>query len=80
MGKLIGILLIVVGIWVGMTVYTEGTDRAFGGVFAFLGGSSAEPEDPTADLRSTPQRAGDAFERAYDASLDRIERGLGETE
>jgi hypothetical protein len=78
MGKLIGIILIVVGIWVGMTVYTEGTDQAFGGVFAFFGASSSE--EPAADARSTPRRAADAFQRAYDKSLERVDRSLGEEE
>lgn len=34
MGKIFGILVIVIGIWVGLTIFNEGTDAAFGGVFA----------------------------------------------
>ncbi len=43
MGKIFGILLIVVGVWVGITVFTEGTDRAFGGLFA-SGAADSAPE------------------------------------
>jgi hypothetical protein len=42
MGKVFGILVIVVGVWVGLTVFTEGTDSAFGGLFA---GSDEEMAD-----------------------------------
>jgi hypothetical protein len=34
MGKVFGILVIVVAVWVGLTVFSEGTDSAFGGLFA----------------------------------------------
>jgi len=37
MGKAFGILLIVVGIWVGLELYSEGTQNAFGGLFVKLG-------------------------------------------
>jgi len=73
MGKLVGIALIVTAIWVGLTVYTQGTDQAFGGLFARFSDSSALEAPAT---RSTPQRAGDAFQRAYDESEDRVDRAL----
>ena len=44
MGKLFGILLIVFAIWVGMSIYTEGTDRAFGGILASFAPAPAEGE------------------------------------
>ena len=75
MGKLFAIVLMVIGIWVAVTVYSEGTDRAFGGLFAGSLGSSTVDVTET---RSTPQRAGDAVQRAYDESQDRFDRALGE--
>lgn len=76
MGKLFAIVLIVIAVWVGLTVYTQGTDQAFGGLFARFSGSSALDAPAT---RSTPHRAGDAFQRAYDESEDRVDRALRET-
>ncbi len=34
MGRVFGLLLIVLGIYLGVTVYEKGVDAAFGGVFA----------------------------------------------
>jgi len=76
MGKLFAIVLIVIAIWVGITVFTEGTDRAFGGLFAGSPGSSTLE---ATEARSTGERAGDAVQRAYDESEDRFDRALGET-
>ena len=76
MGKLLAIVLMVVAIWVAVTVVSEGTDRAFGGLFA--GSRSSSAVDVT-DTRSTPQRARDAVQHAYDESQDRFDRALGET-
>jgi hypothetical protein len=45
MAKVFGILLIVLGVWVGMEIFTKGTDGAFGGIFAAEGSSSAAIED-----------------------------------
>ena len=75
MGKLFAIVLMVIGIWVAVTVYSEGTDRTFGGLFAGSLGSSTVDVTET---RSTPQRAGEAVQRAYDESQDRFDRALGE--
>ena len=75
MGKILAIVLMVIGIWVAVTVYSEGTDRAFGGLFAGSLGSSTVDVTET---RSTPQRAGEAVQRAYDESQDRFDRALGE--
>jgi hypothetical protein len=68
MGKLIGLLLTVAGIWVGLEVYQNGVEGAFGGILA---GESAQLEPaPTA-----PQRAGVAVQRAHgeaDARRDKL--------
>lgn len=76
MGKAIGILLIVTAIWVGLEVYTEGVNGAFGGRLAFLGPETADqaPEEH----RWAGERAADAFEAARDRRIDRVERQAGE--
>ena len=76
MGKILAMVLMVIAIWVAVTVYSEGTDRAFGGLFAGSLGSSTVDVTET---RSTPQRAGEAVQRAFDESQDRFDRALGET-
>jgi hypothetical protein len=74
MGKVFGILLVVLGIWIGMEVYLKGTDQALGGALGFLEGSGAE----VGDRRTTPQRAGDAARRAHRVADERRNRLLGE--
>ena len=76
MGKLLAMVLMVTAIWVGITVFTEGSDRAFGGLFAGSPGSSTLE---ATEAVSTRERAGDAVQRAYDESQDRFDRALGET-
>ena len=73
MGKIFGILLTVVGIWVGLEVYQKGADHAFGGLFAGESSQSA-PQD----RRSIPQRAGSAVQGAHDEADARRNRLLGE--
>ena len=58
MGRLFGILAIVLGIWIGLEVYTKGTDQAFGGIFAGLMDPVSDYE-PSPDGRSPVQRVGD---------------------
>ena len=73
MGRIAVIGLMVLGIWVGLTVYNEGVDRAFGGIFA---GFADSPAREAPDHRSTPNRAGDAFQRAFDKSESRVDAML----
>lgn len=68
MGRLFAIVLIVLGVWAGIEVYTNGVDGAFGGLFADTYQAPAE--------RSTPDRAADAFQRAYNKSEERVDRQL----
>lgn len=70
--KIFGMVLILVALWIGITIYTEGSERAFGGIFAGLSGS--EPQD----LRSPLERIEESARSARDAQLDRIERQLEE--
>ena len=54
MAKVLGILLIVLGVWIGMEIFTKGTDEEIGGLFAAGGareaGTAAEP--PVQRIRS----------------------------
>ena len=76
MGKVLGILLAAVSVWVMVEVYTEGVSGAFGGAFASLSGdgSEARVEHPA----STAQRAGAAVERAHQEHEARYEELLPE--
>ena len=76
MGKAFAIVLMAIAVWVAVTVYSEGTDRAFGGLFASSQGSS-NLDSPA--NRPTPERAREAVQRAFDESQDRFDRALGET-
>lgn len=74
MAKMFGVLLVVLGAWVGLELYTEGPSHAFGGAFAsILGSESAGGEE---DARSTPQRAGAAADRAHRENEARFDRML----
>ena len=68
MERLFVISMIVAAIWAGAEVYTKGVDGAFGGIFASAFEAPAN--------RSTPDRAADAFQRAYDKSGDRVDEML----
>jgi hypothetical protein len=70
MGKIFGILFMGLGIWVGLEIYLEGTQNAFGGAFA---SHRVEGEAPR-DMRSTPQRAGDAVKNSQAEEAERRER------
>ena len=56
MGKVFGILFMVLAIWVGIEIYTKGTQQAFGGALTWLNGET--PTEQT-DGRSPMQRFGD---------------------
>ena len=71
MGKVFGILLIVVGIWVGLEVMANGSAGAFGGLFAKTG-----LVDDAAPTPPTKQRAANAVDRAYRAGENRVDRQL----
>lgn len=58
MAKVLGILVIVLGVWIGMEIFTKGTDEAFGGLFAAGGSSEAgvAAEPPVQRIRSRVER------------------------
>ena len=72
MQKLIGIMLLVAVVWIGVTIYSEGIDQAFGGAFSRFSSTS---ESQRASTLKRIQRSGS---RARDQQLERIERQLGE--
>jgi hypothetical protein len=70
MGRIFGILFIVLAVWTGIEIYNEGTSGAFGGVLVRLG--LAEE----ADLEDTPVtgRAARRLNELYDESAGRVDR------
>ena len=70
MGRIFGILFIGLGIWVGLEIYLEGTQNAFGGAFA---SRRVESETPRS-VRTTPQRAGDAVRNSLADEAAKRER------
>ena len=60
MGKMFGILLIIVGMWAGAEIYNNGTANAFGGILTTLGLAEATPEtaQPTRGRRVRSKVAG----------------------
>jgi hypothetical protein len=73
MGKVFGILLIVIGVWVGLTIFNEGTDAAFGGLFR---GANTEASD--ASGRPLPRRVEDSVGKAYQEHERRTLDGVKE--
>ena len=75
MGKLFGIVVIVVGLWAGAEIYNEGTANAFGGALARMGMvEAAEPgEEP-----NLGRRTGTKVERNHAEADARRERMLAE--
>jgi hypothetical protein len=78
MGKAFGILVIVVGVWVGAEIYTQGVEGAFGGLFAGFVAPAASDEGEPDPYRWTGERAGESVGRAHDESEARRRQMLGE--
>jgi hypothetical protein len=75
MGKAIGLLLAVAAIWITAEIYTQGTDKAFGGRLApWIGGGDASQEQ----RGTATQRAGNAVGRAHEEHDARYETLLPE--
>ncbi len=74
MGKVFAILLIVFAVWIGLSIFTEGTDRAFGGLLSRFAPALAEGQ--ARDTRAPLERVRERAEAARDLQLDRIERQL----
>ncbi len=82
MAKLIGLLMLVFGIWASVKIYTEGPRSAFGGVLAeYIDSESprAEPQKFTQRGRaSLVQRTGAAVTQAHLEAAQRRERLMGD--
>ena len=74
--RIVSLLLAVAGIWVGVEIYVNGTENAFGGALASL--ASGSEDGSASDPRSVPRRAGDSVERAHAAAAARTDRLLAE--
>ncbi len=70
MGRIFGILLLVLAVWSGVEIYTEGTAGAFGGLLPRLGLVAEEEEKPV----PVTERAAGAWQEAYRAAEDRVRR------
>ena len=75
MSRVLGILAIVLGVWIGTEVYTKGVDRAFGGIFA----GAMDPlstYEPSSDDRSSVQKITDNVRENIDLGAERTRRGV----
>jgi hypothetical protein len=70
MGKLFGIVMLIVSVWAVAELTTKGMDGAFGGAFASDDGEVVRPA-------SVPQRAGAAVDHAHEEAANRRDRMLG---
>ncbi|MBW2664798.1 MAG: hypothetical protein JRE13_00785 [Deltaproteobacteria bacterium] len=75
MGKLFGIIVIVVGLWAGVEIYNEGTANAFDGALARMG--MVEAAEPGEEQR-VGQRSGAKVEKSHAKAEARRNRMLGE--
>jgi len=76
MGKMFGILVIIVGLWAGSEIYNKGTAHAFGGILPRLGLAEAAAQD--AEPQSVGRRAGSKVGRSHADADARRERLLTE--
>jgi len=70
MGRLFGILFIVLAVWTGVEIYNEGMSGAFGGAFVRLG---LAEETELEDL-PVGGRAARRLNELYQESGDRVDR------
>ena len=71
--KLVSFLFLAACVWVGVEIYTEGTQGAFGGAL-----SGFRSSDTRSDARPPLERIRGASSGARDRQLSRIEGQLGE--
>jgi hypothetical protein len=72
MGSALKIAAVVLVVWIGFELQTNGVNGAFGGIFASANSSETE------DTRSVPQRAGSAASLAHQEADERRQKMLGE--
>ena len=80
MGRLLGLVLFVIAIYVGVTVLTEGTDRAFGGIFSGFGADSSDPAaagphatEPDRSSLPITERVGERWRDYLDTPARRVD-------
>lgn len=73
MAKVFGVLLIVLGVWIGIEWMNHGSVGAFGGLFAKAGLVEEGAKQP----ERRAERAAQAVDRAYRAGEGRVDRQLG---
>jgi hypothetical protein len=83
MGKLFGLVMLLAALYIGMTLYTQGMESAFGGVFAPI--EPADPREAPSATHLTPaaQLADAPSERRHrvkvtDAVRERVTADLAE--
>jgi hypothetical protein len=76
MGKIFGILMLVIGVWIGMEIFTKGTEAAFGGLLAMGGGPVHEV--PGQPHRTPVQRIGARVQEQINAGSVRSTGGFGD--
>jgi len=79
MGKLFGIVMIVLGIYVGMELYTEGMQNAFGGILERVGLGEAPAQGerarrPTEAIRDRVLEHGRIDAERKERLLEQVER------
>jgi hypothetical protein len=82
MGKLIGLILLVLCVWVAIEVYEKGMDGAFGGAFAWVSAPLPADRESAGAAReahsaSTAQRIGTKVQSDIDAGARRDTAGEG---
>ena len=72
MGRIFGILCVVLGFWIGIEIFLKGTEHAFGGAFAAHERPVGPPE------RTLPQRVGKSVRDSLAVETERRERSMPE--
>lgn len=78
MGKLFGIVIIVMAMWVGLEIYSQGVGGAFGGLLARFG--SADEAENSASARAPLDNVRDKVNRDHEEGWARRERMMGDGE
>jgi hypothetical protein len=79
MGKLFGLILLLAALWVGITLYTEGTENAFGGIFAPIESQNRAEAPMATGLTPAAQSATPPAERRRNAPItDRVRQAVTE--
>lgn len=73
MGKLLRVALILGLVWVGLEIYTEGMDGAFGGIL-----SSRKEAEAASAYVSTPKRVGAKVSASIEQGEERTRKLLAE--